>query len=199
MMPDINGQQQRSPMLPQTTQSVDERLAQYRAKYDTQEQYGNSGEAPADAFLPQLSNTVDSQTREDAMDKWLAPVAVDVSTPSVQRTKEDYDHFLDVTLKDPALIEGQGLLMGDEQTPGLCQTLFNAIQQGHMTYDQAMAEAGRFMDKFIVPILDKHHGDKNKPRTYSRARDVAKELGISTTAIASGAKSPADLTINGGA
>lgn len=194
----------RSPLLPQTTLSLDERLAAYDAKFQTQEnndaaQMGGE-QKQVDPFMPQLSKTVDPEERQQEVDKWIAPVSADVSIPKQTRTGADYDHFQNAVMEDPAIKELMPALMGDEQNPGLAPYLQSQIQSGAMSYNDALEHASKFMDEHFAPILDKHHGhmyDTTKPRTYFKARDVANEMGISTQAIASGAKSPSDLKIGG--
>lgn len=190
--------QQRSPALPQTTMSLDERLAAYTAKFDkgTSQSDAISDQPQVDPFLPQTSKTVDPEERKATLDKWLDPIAVDTSTPFRASRKEDYDHFNEAVMKDPAIKEIIPMLMGDEQNPGLAPYLRQMVQSGQMTIDDALTTAGSFMDEHFVPILDKHHGhqyDTTIPRTFFKARDLASELGITTDKIASGAKSPADL------
>lgn len=189
-------QSMRSPLAPQTTLSTDERLALYNAKYQHKQEQSEA-EQQSDPFEPSVNQ--DPQDRQADMEKWLDPVAVDTSTPSVMggdRTSPHYKHFEEKFMNDPAIQEIAPMMMGDDQNPGLAVILGQAIQNGEMTYDEAMDQATTLMDKYIVPILDKHHSDKSKERDFIHP-DVKKLFGINKQKAPSGAKTSADLAFGG--
>lgn len=179
----------RSPLYPQTTLSTDERLAMYNHKYGIEEQ------SPADVgetFNPYVPAQKDSPNEDEHLsnvDKWLAPVAVDTSTPE-EFNKDEYDHFVDKVHSDPAIHDIYEAFQGTDEQPGLMPALFNAIQQGHMTYDEAMDYATQVMDEHFTPILDKHHGGEDrltKERTLLKPEvSDADKYGITKQAIQGG-------------
>lgn len=159
--------QMRSPLMPTTTLSLDERLAQYHEAYGIAVG-GDTGpsvspqEAPQDAFLPQQSTSPDDH--KDAMNDWLAPLASDVHTDGVADIpqQDHYNHFVENTLKDPAISELIDKMHGEDGKPGLLDALGNAVATGQMTYQEAVKHGLSVMDEHFAPVVEKHHGGKDK-------------------------------------